>query len=253
MKIPLKIVRQEKVRRVSAETFEEVMRIVEGWSDGKRFLLQYDDNEGDVISIESQLEWKECVRLWESECIDTPMKSLRLQLSVIDDHHTNSYHPDIVSDVVCNVLKLIYGDNYATELQNVNNKTCNSWLFIDTSPNDELILDANVPNLRDFLSHSGNTYLSLLQYADAMKWYKLLLQLEPTNESALSNLKISQMAIQSQVQDNQEATLRRLELERIACEDDPTQITHNSTSEHDRLRETVLRERLQRFSVRRER
>eukprot|EP01064_Diplonema_japonicum_P039643 TRINITY_DN99_c0_g1_i2.p1 TRINITY_DN99_c0_g1~~TRINITY_DN99_c0_g1_i2.p1 ORF type:complete len:616 (+),score=180.72 TRINITY_DN99_c0_g1_i2:78-1925(+) len=59
------VVETRRTRLVNP-SFEAVAAVGAGWSRGKSTTLQYVDDEGDLVTMDTEGEWCECMRLWRS-------------------------------------------------------------------------------------------------------------------------------------------------------------------------------------------
>eukprot|EP01060_Flectonema_neradi_P004139 TRINITY_DN12717_c3_g1_i1.p1 TRINITY_DN12717_c3_g1~~TRINITY_DN12717_c3_g1_i1.p1 ORF type:complete len:253 (+),score=60.16 TRINITY_DN12717_c3_g1_i1:44-802(+) len=105
MNIPLKVMvtrsgKVDSMRRITLlnPSFEVVSEMVKKWVAGE-FELGYKDDEGDIIIMDTDVEWEECLRLWRDVTSQGFKAPLRLEVRKTNNQNPFSQTEKVVDKV----------------------------------------------------------------------------------------------------------------------------------------------------------
>ena len=205
MNIPLKVTftrndEKESIRRVTLcnPSLQVVHERVKEWSRGS-FELRYKDDEGDVISMDTDVEWEECVRLWKVIISKNNNKYTPLRLEVkkkkpFKEMNKKKRQATRISttleqteEVVEEVLTFIMGIETKEALVSgvvfPEDFNLDYWLKVTPSVDGQLYLDADLKRLNSFLSKKGLRSLNISDFPSAVKCFEFATRLSPMASS----------------------------------------------------------------------
>eukprot|EP01064_Diplonema_japonicum_P026554 TRINITY_DN37_c2_g1_i1.p1 TRINITY_DN37_c2_g1~~TRINITY_DN37_c2_g1_i1.p1 ORF type:complete len:490 (+),score=100.28 TRINITY_DN37_c2_g1_i1:60-1529(+) len=235
------VVETRRVRLVNP-SFSAVLGASERWSTGVT-VLQYADDDGDMIMMDTEEEWGECMRLW-NESVNRYSLRLRLVLPHLEDldhvprwwargRSNRDHSPDHArkavwkqssvmkrtreakegevsvpqAAVVEKALKLLHGEDAMVALasgeQTPESLGCNGWLSAKTTDIGEVDLDVKVKKLYNLLCEKGNVCLADGDAAGTV-WFRLCRDLEPTIPVGWYNLACAMLALEHPQKESEE-------------------------------------------------
>eukprot|EP01060_Flectonema_neradi_P032982 TRINITY_DN539_c0_g1_i4.p1 TRINITY_DN539_c0_g1~~TRINITY_DN539_c0_g1_i4.p1 ORF type:complete len:555 (+),score=188.60 TRINITY_DN539_c0_g1_i4:57-1667(+) len=216
MDIPLKVTFTRRgdiecMRRVTLynPSLQVVYDRVKEWSKGS-FELGYKDDEGDIIAMDTEVEWEECVRLWKEivNKSDNKFAPLRLEAKKTKPHreHREKKQREAAAndpvaapqqqtiqqteDVVDQILTFIMGEDMRNSLVlgvvSPADFGLDSWLKIShyqINNNGQRHVDADLVKLNRFLQRRGIQSLQQTDFLSAVRWFQFQTQLSPSKIS----------------------------------------------------------------------
>eukprot|EP01060_Flectonema_neradi_P032983 TRINITY_DN539_c0_g1_i5.p1 TRINITY_DN539_c0_g1~~TRINITY_DN539_c0_g1_i5.p1 ORF type:complete len:486 (+),score=136.22 TRINITY_DN539_c0_g1_i5:57-1460(+) len=216
MDIPLKVTFTRRgdiecMRRVTLynPSLQVVYDRVKEWSKGS-FELGYKDDEGDIIAMDTEVEWEECVRLWKEivNKSDNKFAPLRLEAKKTKPHreHREKKQREAAAndpvaapqqqtiqqteDVVDQILTFIMGEDMRNSLVlgvvSPADFGLDSWLKIShyqINNNGQRHVDADMRELNRFLQSQGLQSLNRHDFSSAVRWFQFQTQLFPASVS----------------------------------------------------------------------
>ena len=188
MDIPLKITITRKgeiecMRRVTLykPSLQVLSDRVKEWVKGN-FELKYLDDEGDMILMESNIEWNECIRIWKATAsgpLRLEVKKVKSQKHSIDEKQQSSKSINCSADetdaIIQEVLDLVVGSEMKmleAGYMSPSEYDLESWLTVTPSLKGNALLRANLSSLNLFLSKKGHQCLDSSDFTSAVKWFQ---------------------------------------------------------------------------------
>ena len=202
MDIPLKVTLTRKgevecIRRVTLynPSLEVVYERVKEWSRGS-FELGYKDDEGDIISMDAEVEWEECVRLWKEIVSKSDNKYTPLRLEAKKKTKPHREHrekkreaakasspleqtEELVEEILTFIMGIETKEALASGMVLPADFNLDSWLKVTPSVDGQLHLDADLKKLNSFLSKRGLEALDISEFSSAVTWFEFATRLSP--------------------------------------------------------------------------
>eukprot|EP00755_Sulcionema_specki_P018018 Sspe_Gene.65814::Locus_38909_Transcript_1_1_Confidence_1.000_Length_1208::g.65814::m.65814 len=197
--VPIKVTLEKKLgrpvlrrTRLCQPTYDTVRRTVSQWTPGETFRMEYVDDEGDLVGMDSQEEWEECLRQWRERGSQgtVHIHVMRRKGCDLPAHTTprmawiRRSKPEVVGCVMAH----LYGDDIKERILRgevtPESLGCGEWM--SRLPGGDI--DVDVGRLLNLLHEWGMQALETHDHSRAAKWFEMETDLNPTGSVPPYNL-----------------------------------------------------------------